>query len=308
MLLGGLALFLYGMKIMGEGLELAAGSHLKKILEKLTTNKYLGMLFGIFITAIIQSSSATTVMVVGFVNSGLMTLSQSVGIIMGANVGTTITSQIIALNISQIAPLIAFVGILIILLAKKRKRLGYLGEIIIGLGILFIGINSMSDSMAPLKEVKEFQNIMIRFENPIMGVLIGTAVTCVIQSSSASIGILQALASQGLVGIANTMYIIFGQNIGTCITTVLASIGSSKNAKRTALCHVLFNVIGAIIFIAIAFTLPFEKWMIALAPNSTVKQIANVHSIFNLGTTIILLPFSNFLVKTSLKWIPDDVK
>lgn len=307
MLMGGLALFLYGMKIMGEGLELVAGSKLQGILEKLTTNKFLGLLVGVGVTAVIQSSSATTVMVVGFVNAGLMNLSQSIGVIMGANIGTTVTAQLIALDIGLIAPVIAFAGLLLILFSKKQKT-NYLGQVIIGLGMLFIGMGTMSDAMSPLRDVPEFRNLMTSFSNPFYGVLVGIGVTCIIQSSSASVGILQALASQGLIGIGGAMYVIFGQNIGTCITAFIASIGSNKNAKRASLCHILFNSFGAAFFILISFILPFDKWMIALAPDSTIQQIANLHTIFNIVTTLLLFPLSNILGKISMKLIPGEDK
>ena len=307
MLLGGLALFLYGMKIMGDGLELVAGSKLQGILEKLTTNKFLGMLVGVIVTAVIQSSSATTVMVVGFVNAGLMNLSQAIGVIMGANIGTTVTGQLIALDIGLIAPVIAFIGLILILFSKKQK-VNYLGQVIIGLGMLFIGMGTMSDSMSPLREVPEFRNLMTSFDNPLYGVLIGAVVTCIIQSSSASVGILQALASQGLIGIGGAMYIIFGQNIGTCITAFIASIGSNKNAKRASLSHILFNVIGAVFFIIISFILPLDEWMTALSPGNTVKQIANLHTLFNIVTTLLLLPISGILGTLSMKLIPGEDK
>lgn len=306
-LLGGLALFLYGMKIMGDGLELVAGSQLQKILEKLTTNRVLGMLVGVAVTAVIQSSSATTVMVVGFVNAGLMNLSQAVGVIMGANIGTTVTGQLIALDIGAIAPVIAFIGVLLILFAKK-KRINYLGMVIIGLGMLFIGMGTMSDAMTPLREVQAFRDLMTNFTNPFIGVLTGLIVTCIIQSSSASVGILQALAGQGLIGIGGAMYVVFGQNIGTCITAMLASIGSNKNARRAALCHVLFNVFGTVLFIVISFILPFGHWMEMLAPGNTVRQIANLHTIFNIVTTALLLPFGSILVKIALKIIKGEDK
>lgn len=306
-LLGGLALFLYGMKLMGDGLELVAGSKLQTILEKLTTNKFLGMLVGVAVTAVIQSSSATTVMVVGFVNAGLMNLAQAIGVIMGANIGTTITAQLIALDIGVIAPVIAFIGLILILFSKKQN-INYLGQVIIGLGMLFIGMSTMSDAMSPLRDVPAFRNFMTNFTNPLFGVLIGLVFTCIIQSSSASVGILQAMAAQGLIGIGGAMYVIFGQNIGTCITAFLASIGSNKNGKRAALCHILFNTIGAIFFIIISFILPLEEWMIALAPGRTVQQIANLHTIFNIVTTLLLLPISSILGKIAMKLVPGEDK
>ncbi len=306
-LLGGLALFLYGMKIMGDGLELAAGTQLQKILEKLTTNRFLGMLVGLIVTAVIQSSSATTVMVVGFVNAGLMNLNQAVGVIMGANIGTTVTGQLIAMDIGTVAPVIAFIGVILILFAKKQK-VNYFGMVIVGLGILFIGMTTMSEAMKPLREVPEFRSLMTNFTNPFIGVLAGLVVTCIIQSSSASVGILQAMASQGLIGIGGAMYVVFGQNIGTCITAMLASIGSNKNARRAALCHVLFNVIGTAIFIGVSFILPIDQWMISLAPGDTVRQIANLHTFFNIAATLLLLPFSSVLGKIALKLIKGEDK
>ncbi|ROR27269.1 phosphate:Na+ symporter [Mobilisporobacter senegalensis] len=298
LLLGGLALFLYGMHIMGEGLELVAGNQLKRILEKLTTNRFMGMLVGLVTTAIIQSSSATTVMLVGFVNAKLMNLTQAVGVIMGANIGTTVTAQLIALDIKLIAPVIAFLGIIFVLFSKKKKT-NYIGQILVGLGMLFIGMGSMSDAMSPLRDIPEFRQFMTNFSNPFMGILAGTVFTSLIQSSSASVGILQALAAQGLLGIDGAMYVVFGQNIGTCITSLLSSIGTNKNAKRVATCHVLFNVIGTIIFVVVSFMLPLDEWMIALAPGDVVKQIANLHTVFNLSVTLLLLPFSNQLAKLS---------
>lgn len=296
-MLGGLALFLYGMNMMGEGLELYAGNRLQKILSKLTSNKFLGLLVGIVVTAIIQSSSATTVMVVGFVNSNLMTLSQAVNIIMGANIGTTITGQMIALNITELAPLIAFIGMVFFLLIRNRK-LNYLGQVVFGLGILFMGMGIMSSSMAPLREHEGFINLMAGITNPFTGILIGAVVTAIIQSSSASLGILQALALQGLIPFETCMYIVLGQNIGTCITSVLASIGGTKNAKRAATSHVLFNIIGSVIFIAASFALPIAKWVEATS-DQPMQQIANLHTIFNLVTTLMLFPFSAYLAKLS---------
>lgn len=294
-LFGGLALFLYGMNRMGEGLELAAGNRMQKILERLTTNKLLGVMLGAVITAVIQSSSATTVMVVGFVNSNLMNLSQAVNVIMGANIGTTITGQLIALNISSFAPLIAFIGF--VLMMSKKNKFNYIGQVIIGLGFLFMGLSMMSQAMAPLRESPTFINLMQQISNPLAGVVIGAIFTAIIQSSSASVGILQALASQGLVPFHTSMYIVLGQNIGTCMNSVLASIGASRNAKRAAASHVLFNVVGTVIFIMASFALPIEDWVAATAPNNPMAQIANLHTIFNLTTTILVLPFSSYLAE-----------
>ena len=233
-LLGGLALFLYGMQMMSIGLEAAAGNKMKNILEKLTSNRFVGILVGALITAIIQSSSATTVMVVGFVNSGMMTLRQAVWIIMGANIGTTITGQLIALDVGELAPLVAFLGVSLIVFIKNEKA-HHVGEIMAGLGVLFIGMDMMSGAMKPLAEMEEFVAILTKFENPILGILAGTVFTALIQSSSASVGILQALAGSGVIGLNSAAFVLFGQNIGTCITALLASIGTNRNAKRTTL-------------------------------------------------------------------------
>ena len=247
-LAGGLALFLYGMTMMSNGLELAAGNKLKAILEKLTTNRFLGVAVGALITAIIQSSSATTVMVVGFVNAGLMSLQNAVWVIMGANIGTTITGQLIALDITALAPVIAFIGVALIVFFKSKK-LDAFGTIAAGLGILFIGMNMMSTAMEPLRSSPEFIHIVSNFENPLIGVAVGAIFTAIIQSSSASVGILQALAMSGVVTLPTAIYVLFGQNIGTCITAVLASIGTSRNAKRTTVIHLSFNMIGTAIFV-----------------------------------------------------------
>ena len=303
-LLGGLGLFLYGMQMMSNGLEAAAGNRMKKILERLTSNRFLGVLVGAGITAAIQSSSATTVMVVGFVNSGMMTLSQAVWIIMGANIGTTITGQLIALDVGALAPLFAFIGVALIVFVKKQ-RVHHYGKIIAGLGILFIGMDMMSSSMMPLRESEAFINLMTKFSNPILGILAGTIFTAIIQSSSASVGILQALASSGVIGLSQAVYVLFGQNIGTCITAVLASIGTSRSAKRTTIIHLMFNIIGTIIFTIICILTPFALFVEGLTPGNVSQQIANMHTIFNITTTILLLPFGNYLAKLATKILPD---
>ena len=304
-LLGGLALFLYGMKKMSEGLEEAAGNRLKKILEKLTSNRFMGLIVGAIITAIIQSSSATTVMIVGFVNSGIMQLEQAVWVIMGVNIGTTITGQLVALDIGLIAPLIAFVGVMIIM-ASKNKRIVHIGEIIAGLGILFIGMQYMGEAMYPLRESQEFVNIMTSFSNPIYGILTGMIFTAIIQSSSASIGILQTLALSGLIGIDSAVYILFGQNIGTCITALIASIGANKNAKRTTIIHLLFNTIGTLIFAPICILTPVTSLIVGWNPNNIAAQIANMHTMFNVATTILLLPFGKYLTKLAILILPGE--
>ena len=302
-LLGGLALFLYGMQMMSNGLESVAGNKMKDILEKLTSNRFLGIIVGALITAVIQSSSATTVMVVGFVNSGMMTLNQAVWIIMGANIGTTITGQLIALDVGALAPLIAFIGVAIVVFSKNEK-VQFVGEIIAGLGILFVGMNMMGDSMIPLREYPPFINLMTRFSNPLIGIIAGMIFTAVIQSSSASVGILQALALSGVISFHDAAFVLFGQNIGTCITAVLASIGTSRNAKRTTIIHLSFNIIGTIVFTIICMVTPFVSLMEGLTPNVSA-QIANTHTIFNITTTLLLLPFGTQLAKMATKILPD---
>ena len=295
-LLGGLALFLYGMQMMSTGLEAAAGNKMKLILEKITANRFVGVLVGALITAIIQSSSATTVMVVGFVNSGMMTLRQAVWIIMGANIGTTITGQLIALDVGEIAPLLAFVGVAPIVFMKNEK-LHHIGEIVAGLGVLFIGMDMMSAAMKPLAEVEEFVGLLTKFENPILGILAGTVFTALIQSSSASVGILQALANTGVVNLSSAAFVLFGQNIGTCVTALLASIGASRNAKRTTIVHISFNVFGTIVFTILCLTTPIILMVEGWSPGDVSKQIANLHTTFNIVTTCLLLPVGTFLPK-----------
>lgn len=292
-LFGGLALFLYGMHMMSEGLEAAAGDRMKAILEKLTSNRLLGICVGAAITAVIQSSSATTVMVVGFVNSQLMTLNQAVWIIMGANIGTTITGQLIALDASKIAPLVAIIGVVFVTFFKNKK-LNAIGTIMAGLGILFIGMDMMKDAMVPLQESEAFINAMTTIKNPVLAILLGAGFTALIQSSSASVGILQALALSGLIGLDTAIYIIFGQNIGTCITAVLASLGANRNAKRTTIIHLSFNILGTTIFLILVHMIPFVSWMEAFTSNPAA-QIANSHTVFNIATSLLLIPFGSKL-------------
>ncbi len=303
-LLGGLALFLCGMRMMSDGLEAAAGNRMKSILERLTSNRFLGVAVGAGITALIQSSSATTVMAVGFVNSGLMTLGQAVWIIMGANIGTTITGQLIALDIGVIAPLLAFVGVAMIAFFKKESFHHY-GNIIAGLGILFIGMNMMSSSMAPLRESETFVNLVTQFSNPLIGIIVGMVFTAIIQSSSASVGILQALAMSGVIGLSSAVYVLFGQNIGTCITAVIASIGTSRSAKRTTIIHLLFNIIGTTLFTIICILTPLTAFMESITPDNPAAQIANMHTLFNVATTLILLPFGGYLAQLATKILPE---
>lgn len=306
-LLGGLALFLYGMQMMSNGLEAAAGNRMKQILEKLTANRILGVLVGAGITAVIQSSSATTVMVVGFVNSGMMTLKQAVWIIMGANIGTTITGQLIALDIGQLAPLIAFIGVALIVFIKNRKVHNY-GLIVAGLGMLFIGMEMMSGAMEPLRELPAFVSLMTKFSNPVLGILAGMIFTAIIQSSSASVGILQSLAKTGLIALPNAVYVLFGQNIGTCITAVLASIGTSRSAKRTTIIHLMFNLIGTTLFTAVCILTPMTDFVAGLTPGNVSAQIANMHTIFNIVTTLLLLPFGSYLAKAAEKILPEKAE
>ncbi|WP_416326013.1 Na/Pi cotransporter family protein [[Eubacterium] hominis] len=301
-LLGGLALFLYGMHMMSDGLEQAAGDRMKAILEKLTSNRLLGVCVGAAITAVIQSSSATTVMVVGFVNSQLMTLNQAVWIIMGANIGTTITGQLIALDASKIAPLVAIIGVVFVTFFKNKK-LNAIGEIMAGLGILFIGMDMMKDAMVPLQNSEAFINAMTTIKNPVLAILLGAGFTALIQSSSASVGILQALALSGLIGLDSAIYIIFGQNIGTCITAVLASLGANRNAKRTTIIHLSFNIIGTLIFLIVVHIVPFVDWMQQITTNPAA-QIANSHTVFNISTTLLLIPFGNKLAHLAQLILP----
>ena len=295
-LLGGLGLFLFGMKIMGDGLERAAGNRLKKLLGIVTRNRVLAMLAGIVITAVIQSSSATTVMVVGFVNAALISLTQAVGVIMGANIGTTVTSLILAVKI-DFAAVFACIGLLLTMLPKKYHTARQFGDIALGLGILFVGMNTMSAAMKPLQEWEGFRNAMAGVNHPVLGVGVGAVITAVIQSSSASVGILQALAGEGLIELRAAMFILFGQNIGTCVTALLACSGTNTNAKRAAMVHLLFNVIGAVMFTVITVLLPLDQWIISLAPDNLRLQIAFVHIIFNVTTTALLLPLARVLEK-----------
>ena len=306
-LLGGLALFLYGMQTMSNGLEAAAGNKMKSILEKLTSNRIKGVLVGAVIPAVIQSSSATTVMVVGFVNSGLMTLKQAVWIIMGANIGTTITGQLIALDIGAIAPLFAIGGVAVMMFVKNEK-VHHVSSIFAGLGILFIGMDMMGAAMEPLQESEAFISMMTKFSNPLIGILVGAVFTAIIQSSSASVGILQALAATGMVPLSSAVYVLFGQNIGTCITAVLASIGMKVNAKRTTVIHLMFNIIGTIIFTIICMVTPYVELIESLTPGNPVAQIANAHTIFNIATTLLLLPFGAQMAEIAEKILPDSKK
>lgn len=294
-LLGGLGLFLFGIKTMGDGLEQAAGSKMKRLLEALTRNKFTAVLVGLLVTAVIQSSSATTVMVVGFVNAGLLSLSKAIGVIMGANIGTTVTSLMLSVKLN-FGILFTAVGA-ICQLAGNRSSFKLLGQIMMGLGILFVGMDAMTAAMEPLRDWQGFRDMMELAKNPLVGVLAGAGVTALLQSSSASVGILQALAATGAISLQASLFILFGQNIGTCVTALLASVGANRTAKRAAVVHLLFNVIGAALFIVLALVLPLASWIETLAGANLRLQIAFAHIIFNVVTTLLLLPISGLLEK-----------
>ena len=303
-LLGGLGLFLYGMNLMGESLEKVAGSKMKKIIELLTKNIFMGVLLGAVVTAVIQSSSATTVMVVGFVNAGLMGLPQAVGVIMGANIGTTVTAQIVSFDLTGMAPLALGIGILLYLFAGNEKY-KQVGEVFIGFGLLFTGMESMKLAVSPLAEYKGFTDLLSTFGRyPILGLLLGFGITAIIQSSSAAMGMLVVLASQGLVPLSSALPILYGQNIGTYVTSLISSIGANKNAKRAAMIHLIFNILGTIIFLILLNGI-VVKFVVSLDPGNVARQIANVHTIFNIVSTILLLPCNKLIVKLAMRIVPD---
>lgn len=310
---GGLGMFIYGMQIMAQGLENAAGSKMKALLEALTRNKLMGVMLGALITAVIQSSSATTVMVVGFVNAGIMNLSQAMGVIMGANIGTTVTGWLVSsvewakfLSPSNLAPIAIMAGVIVMLTGSRRSTKD-LSSIIIGFGILFVGISTMSSAVSPLQESEAFRSLFVTLgHNPFLGIIAGAVVTAVIQSSSASVGILQSLAAAGLVPFNAAVYIIMGQNIGTCVTAIMSSIGAKKNAKTAAIMHLLFNIIGTIIFSVLAIVLFKVVFVEAGDGVITQTQISTVHTIFNVGTTILLFPFSDLIIKLARKLEKED--
>lgn len=303
---GGLGLFLFGIRTMGDGLENAAGAKLKRMLEVLTGNRFLAVLVGFVVTAIIQSSTATTVMVVGFVNAGMMSLAQAVGVIMGANIGTTVTSLLIALNFSSVAAAAVLVGV-ILMLASKKTVVKNLGAIFTGFGLLFLGIDMMSDSMAPLRDSAGFMNFIVTVSEsplrPLFGIILGIVMTAVLQSSSASVGVLQTLAMQGLVPLKFSVFVLFGQNIGTCLTALFSTVGAKKNSKRAAVIHLLFNLIGTGIFIIIALLTPYVEWIEKLSPDP-MAQIAISHIVFNIVSTVVMFPFAKALVKLSCLLVP----
>lgn len=303
---GGLGLFLFGIRTMGDGLENAAGAKLKRMLEVLTGNRFLAVLVGFVVTAIIQSSTATTVMVVGFVNAGMMSLAQAVGVIMGANIGTTVTSLLIALNFSSVAAASVLVGV-ILMLASKKTLVKNLGSIFTGFGLLFLGIDLMSDSMAPLRESAGFMNFIVAVSDsplrPLFGILLGIVMTAVLQSSSASVGVLQTLAMQGLVPLKFSVFVLFGQNIGTCLTALFSTVGAKKNSKRAAVIHLLFNLLGTGMFILIALLTPYIEWIEKIS-SDPMAQIAISHIVFNVVSTVVLFPFAKLLVKLSCLIVP----
>lgn len=320
--LGGLAIFIYGMNLMSDGLKKAAGERMRRILEKLTSNPIMGVLIGALVTAVMQSSSATTVMTVGFVNARLMTLPQAIGVIMGANIGTTITAQLIAFNIGHYAYLITAIGFVLFFFVK-RKNLKYLGQIIFGFGILFIGLNTMSSVLKPLANSPTFEHWIVNLSKyPIIGVLVGTVMTMVVQSSSATIGVLQSIASQpilengvyrALIPLRTAVPILFGDNIGTTITAWLATIGANRYAKRTALVHTLFNLFGTVI--GLIFVYQFIDFVLAISPQAgpgledvvnVRRQIANAHTSFNIMNTLVWLPFVGFLAWLVMKFLPGE--
>lgn len=305
---GGLGMFIYGMQIMAKGLENAAGNKMKSLLEVLTKNKFYGVLLGALITAVIQSSSATTVMVVGFVNAGIMNLTQAMGVIMGANIGTTITGWLVSsvewakyLSPAMLAPIAIMIGV-IIMLTGKRYATKEVSNIIIGFGLLFVGITTMSSAVEPLKDSEVFVNLFVTLgHNPLLGILAGAVVTAIIQSSSASVGILQSLAAAGLVPFSAAIYIIMGQNIGTCVTAMISGVGAKKNAKTAGLMHLLFNVIGTIIFSIIAITYIKIAAPVWAGGEITQTQISLVHTVFNIFTTVLLFPVSGLIIKLAKK-------
>lgn len=316
-LIGGLAMFLYGMQTMGDGLTRLSGGRMEHLLEKLTSTRLSGVFLGLAVTAVIQSSSATTVMVVGFVNSGIMKLEQAVGVIMGANIGTTVTSWLLSLTgvsgdsfflkmlkPSSFTPILALVGIIFLMFSKKEKNHN-IGTMLLGFSILMFGMETMSGAVAPLAQNEKFMNLLLMFSNPLLGTLVGLGVTAVIQASAASVGMLQALALSGVVPCKTALPIIMGQNIGTCVTALLSSIGTRKNARRTAMVHLYFNLIGTILFMAVFYSVNHFVHFAFMDEMATPAGIATIHSVFNIVTTIVLFPFGNVLVKLACLTVPD---
>lgn len=301
--LGGLGLFLFGMNMMGNGLQKAAGNRLKQMIGALTTNKYIGVVVGALVTMLIQSSSATTVMVVGFVNAGLMSLYQAIGVIMGANIGTTVTAQLVAFKLTDIAPFVIAAGVALQLASKKRKH-QEIAEVLIGFGILFLGMKTMSSVLKPLSHTPAFEQMITGLSNPFMGIVVGFVITAIVQSSSATTGLLLAIASTGVLGLEAAFPILFGQNIGTCVTAMISSVGASRTARRAAMMHLLFNIIGTAVFMVLLYALPIVEWITSLSAGDVQRQIANAHSLFNITNTLLLLPFSALFVKAAERIIP----
>ena len=301
-LLGGLGAFLFGMKYMGDGLEMAAGSKMKDLLEKLTRNRFLGFLLGVLVTVVIQSSSATTVMVMGFINAGIMDLAQATGVIFGANIGTTITSILIALDVSGIAPFCLFLGAFLMLYSKK-KQTKHIGQIILGFGLLFQGLHTMSGAMKPLKDVIWFQDFIMNAKNPMLGILVGAALCAVIQSSSAAVGILQALAMQGLMPLYFASFLICGVNIGSAMPTILASMNARNNAKRAAMIYLINNLVGAVIMTVVTLAFPYTQFIESIIPDP-MFQVSVVHIIFKVVSAAVLLPLTNQVVKLTYLLVP----
>lgn len=309
MLAGGLGLFLFGMKLMSEGLEKAAGARMRGILEFFTKNRFIGMLVGILFTAVVQSSSATTVMVVSFVNSGLMNLLQASGVILGANIGTTVTGQLIAFDLSEIAPLFVITGVVMLMFCKKQS-IKKAGEIVLGFGILFMGLSIMGDSMSTLRESPYIVELLKSLKNPLLAILVGFAITAVLQSSSATVGIVILMASQGLLNFIICPFLILGCNIGSCVSALLASLSGKKDAKRAAFIHFLFNVIGSvIIYIVLMFTLePFVDMMLRVTGGNVARAVANTHTLIKICEVILLFPFMGWVVKATYKIVPGTDK
>ena len=307
LLLGGLGLFLFGMKLMSEGLEKAAGARMRGILEFFTKNRFVGMLVGILFTAVVQSSSATTVMVVSFVNSGLMNLLQASGVILGANIGTTVTGQLIAFDLSEIAPLFVITGVIMVMFCKKLN-VKKAGEIVLGFGILFMGLSIMGDSMSSLKESPYIVEMLKSLSNPVLAILVGFLITAILQSSSATVGIVILMASQGLLRFEICPFLILGCNIGSCVSALLASLGGKKDAKRAAFIHFLFNVIGSvIIYIVLMFALePFTAAMLRITGDNVARAVANTHTLIKVCEVIILFPFMGWVVKATYKLVPGN--
>ncbi len=307
MLLGGLGFFLYGMKMMSEGLEKAAGAKMRSILEFFTKNRFIGMIVGIVFTAIIQSSNATTVMVVSFVNSGLMNLMQASGVILGANIGTTITGQLIAFNLSDIAPLIVIIGVVMVMFCK-RQGIKKIGEVILGFGILFMGLSIMGDSMEAVKESPQIIDFLASLTNPFAAILTGFAITAVLQSSSATVGIILLMVSQNLLEFAICPFMILGCNIGSCVSALVASLSGKKDAKRAALIHLLFNVIGsAVMFLILLLAIaPFTDMMLYISGGNLARSVANVHTLMKVFEVAMLFPFMGWIVKATYKIVPSE--